>query len=171
MIQSFDGKFPIRPRSAYVHPSAVVIGDVTLGENSSVWPGAVIRGDIMGIVIGKKTNIQDNSVLHTSKFKVVVGDMVTVGHGAQLHSCEVGSGTLVGMGAIIMDAAKIGENCVIAAGTVIPGGTVIPSGSVVMGNPYSIVRKVTPKELEDVAMRCNNYVARSKMYIRTANIL
>ena len=171
MIQSFDGKHPEIPVNAYVHPSAVVIGDVTIGAESSVWPGAVIRGDLAGIVIGKKTNIQDNSVLHTSKFKVILGDNVTVGHSAVLHSCEIGNGSTVGIGAIVLDAAEIGENCIIGAGAVIPPGKVIPSGSVVFGNPYRIFREISPEEIAETARRCDRYVGKAKAYKRTANIL
>ena len=171
MIQSVEGKMPSIPHSAYVHSTAVVIGDVTLGANTSVWPGAVIRGDLAQIVIGARTNIQDGCVLHTGKLKLTVGDGVSVGHRAVLHSCDIGSGTVVGMGAIIMNAAKIGENCIIGAGTLIPGGKVIPPGSVVVGNPYSIIRPATPEEIEENVARCERYMAFAKLYKRTGNIL
>ncbi len=171
MIQTVNGKYPKIHKGAYIHPTAVVIGDVELNEEASVWPGAVLRGDIKSIIIGKGTNIQDGSVLHTSDFKVEIGEMVTVGHNALLHSCEIGKGTLIGTGAIILDAVKIGENCIIAAGTLIPGGKVIPDGSVVMGNPYKIVRKTTQQDLDHTRQLCNNYTERLKMYKRTGDIL
>jgi carbonic anhydrase/acetyltransferase-like protein (isoleucine patch superfamily) len=170
MIQSVDGRTPDKPVSAYVHPSAVVIGDVVLGEDSSVWPTAVLRGDLQRIEIGKNTNIQDGCVLHTSKFKLKIGDGVAVGHRAVLHSCEIGSGTLVGSGAIILDAAKVGENCLVAAGALIPMGKVIPPGSVVMGQPARIVRDITQEEIEDTVQRCNRYREMAKKYIRTGII-
>lgn len=171
MIQKVNGKYPKIPTSAYVHPTAVVIGDVVLGENASIWPCAVLRGDIKSIIIGKMTNVQDGCVLHTGNFKLEIAEMVTVGHSAVLHSCEIGKGTLIGMGAIILDAAKIGENCIIAAGTLIPGGKVIPDGSVVMGNPYKIVRKITQAEIEGTKKSCENYAELSKTYKRTGDIL
>lgn len=167
MIQSVKGITPDWPVSAYIHPSAVVIGDVKLGQSCSVWPGAVVRGDMAQIIIGEGTNIQDGCVLHTGKFKLKIGDRVTVGHRAVLHSCEIGSGTLVGAGAIVLDAAKIGENCVIAAGTLIPGGKVIPPGSFVVGHPAQIVRDATPDEVAHTSETCSQYEALAKAYVKT----
>jgi carbonic anhydrase/acetyltransferase-like protein (isoleucine patch superfamily) len=158
---------PDNPVSAYIHPGAVVIGDVKLGQNCSVWPGAVVRGDMAQIIIGEGTNIQDGCVLHTGKFKLKIGGRVTVGHRAVLHSCEIGSGTLVGAGAIVLDAAKIGENCVIAAGTLIPGGKVIPPGSFVMGHPAQIIRDATRDELSHTSEICSQYEALAKTYVKT----
>lgn len=171
MIQTVNGKYPVKPRSAYVHPSAIVIGDVKLGNESSVWPGAVIRGDMAEIVIGEGTNIQDCCVLHTGKLKLTVGNRVTVGHCAILHSCDIGDGTLIGMGAIVLDAAKIGENCVIGAGAVIPGGKTIPAGSVVIGNPYKITRQATPEDLKYTEDACKEYIELARSYIKTGDIL
>lgn len=171
MIQTVGGKYPERPKSAYVHPSAVVIGDVKLGKDSSVWPCAVIRGDMTEITVGDGTNIQDCCQLHTAKLKLKIGSGVTVGHGAILHSCDIGDNSLIGMGAIILDAAKVGENCIVGAGTVIPGGKVIPSGSVVIGNPYKVVRQITPEDINSIAGSCEEYMALAKMYIRTGDIL
>lgn len=171
MIQTVDGKYPVRPKSAYVHPSAVVIGDVKLGKDSSVWPCAVIRGDISEIIIGDGTNIQECCQLHTGRLKLKIGSGVTVGHGAILHSCDIGDNSLVGMGAIILDAAEVGENCIVGAGTVIPGGKVIPSGSVVIGNPYKIVRQTTPEDIKSIAVSSEEYMSLAKTYIRTGDIL
>jgi carbonic anhydrase/acetyltransferase-like protein (isoleucine patch superfamily) len=171
MIQTVNGKYPDKPKTAYVHPSAVVIGDVKLSKESSIWPGAVVRGDIAQITIGEGTNIQDCCLLHTGTLKLTIGSRVTVGHGAILHSCDIGDRSLVGMGAIILDAAKIGEDCIIGAGTVIPGGKVIPSGSVVIGNPYKIVRQVTPEDMESSKKNCDEYIELAKLYIRTGDIL
>ena len=170
MIQMVNGKIPDKPMSAYVHPSAVVIGDVTLGEGSSVWPCAVVRGDIARIQIGKNTNIQDGCVLHTGKFKLMIGDNVAVGHRAVLHSCEIGRGTLIGSGAIVLDAAVVGENCVVAAGTLIPAGKVIPPGSLVMGHPVQIVRNTTAEDLANTADICAKYAALTKTYVRTGTV-
>ena len=167
MIQSVKGIDPLKDKKAYVHPTAVVIGDVTLKEESSVWPCAVVRGDLAHIEIGRRTNIQDNCVLHTTHLPLNIGDDVTVGHGAVLHSCDIGSRTLIGMGAIILDAVSIGENCIVGAGTVIPSGKVIPPGSVVMGNPCKITRNTTQEDLERNAEGVAHYVQQIKSYIRT----
>jgi carbonic anhydrase/acetyltransferase-like protein (isoleucine patch superfamily) len=171
MIQTVGGKYPVKPRSAYVHPSAAVIGDVKLGNESSVWPGAVIRGDMAEITVGERTNIQDCCVLHTGKLKLTVGNNVTVGHGAILHSCDIGDNTLIGMGAIVLDAAKIGENCIIGAGTVIPGGKTIPPGSVVFGSPFKVMRQTTPEDIKYNEEACKEYAELARNYIRTGNIL
>ncbi len=171
MIQSVDNQYPLIPRSAYVHSTAVVIGDVELGKEASVWPNAVLRGDIRKIIIGDRTNIQDGSVLHTSKYNLVVGDDVLCGHRVMMHSCEVGKQCMLGMGCIIMDGAKVGNNCIIGAGTVIPPNTVIPDGSVAIGNPYAITRNTTQEEIDYIIDRCKNYTKIANMYKRTANIL
>jgi carbonic anhydrase/acetyltransferase-like protein (isoleucine patch superfamily) len=171
MIQTVNGKYPVKPKTAYVHPAAVVIGDVKLGKDSSVWPGAVVRGDLAEITIGEGTNIQDCCLLHTGTLKLTIGSGVTVGHGAILHSCDIGDGSLIGMGAIILDAAKIGENCIIGAGTVIPGGKEIPGDSVVIGNPYKIVRQVTPGDIAETKKNGEEYMELARLYIRTGDIL
>ncbi|MGI5849902.1 MAG: gamma carbonic anhydrase family protein [Christensenellales bacterium] len=171
MIQTVDGKYPDKHKSAYVHPSAILVGDVTLGKESGIWPCAVLRGDMGSITIGEKTNIQDGCVLHATEIKLSVGSQVTVGHGALLHSCDIGDRSVIGMGAIILDAAKIGEDCIIAAGTIIPGGKVIPPRSVVMGNPYQIVREVTQQDIDGAAKNCEEYCLLAKTYIRTGDIL
>lgn len=168
MIQAISGKDPAKDRTAYVHSSAVVIGDVTLRRESSVWPCAVVRGDLAHIEIGERTNIQDGCALHTTHLPLIIGNDVTVGHGAILHSCDIGDKTLIGMGAIVLDAAKIGENCMIGAGTVIPSGKVIPPNSVVIGNPYKIVRNTNDADMKNNAEGVAHYVQLSKNYIRTA---
>lgn len=170
MIQAINGIDPAKDAGAYVHSAAVVIGDVTLHKQASVWPCAVVRGDLAHIEIGERTSIQDGCLLHTTHLPLVIGNDVTVGHGAILHSCEIGDKTLVGMGAIILDAAKIGENCIVGAGTVIPPGKVIPPDSVVMGNPYRIVRNVTEEDMRINAEGVAHYVQQIKNYIRTGII-
>ncbi len=170
MIQSINGVDPAKDRTAYVHSAAVVIGDVTLKKESSVWPGAVVRGDLSHIEIGERTNIQDGCLLHTTHLPLIIGNDVTVGHGAILHSCDIGEGTLIGMGAIVLDAAKIGENCIIGAGTLIPPGKVIPPRSVVMGNPFKITRNVTNEDLANNAEGVAHYVQQIKNYIKTGII-
>lgn len=170
MIQSLGGKDPAKDKTAYVHSAAVVIGDVTLRKEASVWPCAVVRGDLAHIEIGERTNIQDGCLLHTTHLPLNIGSDVTVGHGAILHSCDIGDKTLIGMGAIVLDAAKIGENCMIGAGTVIPGGKVIPPNSVVFGNPYKIMRSVTEADMKNNAEGVAYYVQLIKNYIRTGII-
>lgn len=171
MIQRLEGKSPVRPKTAYIHPASVVIGDVKLGEYSSVWPCAVIRGDISEIVIGDYSNIQDGCLLHTTEFKLKVGNRVTVGHGAILHSCDIGDNTLIGMGAIVLDAAQIGENCIIGAGSLIPKGKVIPPGSVVVGNPYKIIREVNEEDIAYIKAAYEEYLKLAKSFIRTGDII
>lgn len=132
----------------YIHPSAVLLGDVKIGKNSSVWPGASIRADFNSITVGEYTSIQDNSVIHATPFYgTEVGDYVTVGHSAVLHACRIGNNVLVGMNSTILDGAVIGDNSVIAAGSVVLPGTVVPEGSLVTGIPGKIKEgKAVPPE-------------------------
>lgn len=167
MIQMFDGKHPDIAPGAYVHQKAVVIGDVKIGAQASVWPCAVVRGDVARIEIGKRTNIQDGCMLHTDRLPLIIGDDVTVGHGAVLHSCDIGSRTMIGMGAIILDAAHVGDECIVAAGTLIPGGKVIPPRSLAMGNPYSIVRYLTDEDIAKIKSNADFYAELIKKHIRT----
>lgn len=132
-------KTPIIASTAFVADNATIRGDVSLGENSSVWFGAVLRGDRAPITVGRGTNIQDNCVLHVDyDCPVNVGSDVTVGHGAILHGCTVGDNTLIGMGAIVLNGARIGKNCLIGAGTLVPQNAVIPDGSLAMGSPARV---------------------------------
>lgn len=133
----------------YIHPSAVVMGDVILGKHVSIWPGAVLRGDMDSISIGDWSNVQDGCVLHVETgIPLVVGEHVTIGHKAVLHSCTVGDNSLIGIGAIILDGAEIGDNCLIAAGSLVSPGKKIPDNSLVMGTPGRIIRCLTPEEIE-----------------------
>ena len=132
-----------------IFPGAKVVGDVTFGPECSVWYNAVLRGDSGKIILGRGCNVQDNAVFHgDGKVPTVLGDGVTVGHGAIVHSCSVGDHTLIGMGAIILSGAKIGKNCIVAAGALVTGKTVVPDGYLVMGNPAKIIRQLTNTELE-----------------------
>ncbi len=124
---------------AYIHETAVILGDVTIGSNSSIWPGAVIRADFNAIVVGEYTSIQDNVVLHsTPALRTTVGSYVMVGHCAVLHGCTIGDKVIIGMNSTILDDARVGDNCIIAGGCVVPPGMQIPSGSLVMGVPARI---------------------------------
>lgn len=166
MIRSYCGKKPQIASSAYVDPAATVIGEVTLEEDSSVWPGAVLRGDVHSIRLGKRSNIQDNSVLHGMKdrFPVVVGDDVTVGHGALLHGCTIESHCLIGMGAIILNNALIGAGSIVAAGTLVPEGTVVPPGSLFMGHPGKVRRALTREDQAGIDGYSTRYVEYKNAY-------
>ncbi len=139
----------------WIAPNATVVGDVCLGENVSVWYGAVLRGDRGTICIGDGTNIQDNCVLHE---KTTVGKHCTVGHGAIVHGCAIGDNTMVGMGAIVLTGAVIGENCVIGAGAVVTGKMNAPAGSLLLGSPAKIVREVSPEMLAHNLESAREYV-------------
>lgn len=138
-----------------IHPSvvllqgAVVSGDVTLGEGTSIWYNSVLRGDLAPIAVGRNCNIQENAVLHLDEGKpCLLGDGVTVGHGAILHGCTIGDNTVIGMGAIVLSGAKVGTNCIIGAGALVTGKTVIPDGSLAVGSPARVIRPLTPKEIQ-----------------------
>ena len=154
-----------RPRlgqNVYLARTAVVVGDVKLGTHSSVWYGAVLRGDINRIVVGHHTNIQDNAVLHLAdEFPCLVGDYVTVGHSAIVHACKVGDEVLVGIGAVILDGAVVGRQSLIGAKAVVTPGTKIPPGSFVLGTPAKVVRKLTPKERVGLKYWATKYVSNS----------
>lgn len=162
---SFKGISPQTAEAALVATSAVLVGDVRLGRDSSIWFGSVLRGDVNFISIGERTNIQDGCMLHVSEgFPVVIGDDVTVGHGAILHGCRVGKGCMISMGAILLDGSVIGEGSIVAAGCLIPQGKRIPPGSMVMGVPAKIVRKVTTEELHGVQKNTESYILLAKSY-------
>jgi carbonic anhydrase/acetyltransferase-like protein (isoleucine patch superfamily) len=152
--------------SAYIDLSAQVIGDVVVGERSSVWLNVAIRGDVNYIRIGDETSIQDNTVIHVDHqiFPCLIGSRVTVGHGVVLHGCEVQDGSLIGIGAIVLNGAKIGAGAVVAAGALIPEGMDVPSGMVAMGMPAKVRRPVTPEEVERFRKNCDNYVKITALY-------
>src|SRR5271166_6683878 len=166
MIRPFRGVLPQIAASAYIDPSAQVIGDVAVGERSSVWPNVSIRGDVNSIRIGEETSIQDNTVLHCDPvtFPLVIGNRVTVGHGAVVHGCTVEDESLIGIGAVILNGAKIGRGSVIAAGSVVPEGMQIPPGSMVMGIPAKVKRELTTEERERFHHNASRYVALAKIY-------
>ena len=165
-IRSFAGKYPEISSSAYVDESALVIGDVKIGENSSIWPMTVARGDVHSIRIGKFTNIQDASVLHVTHdgkfspggFPLTVGDYVTVGHRVTLHACSVGNLCLIGMSATIMDGAVLGDRVILGAGSLVPTGKELESGYLYVGSPVKRVRELTDKEIEFLEYSANHYV-------------
>lgn len=167
MIRSFQGKEPRIAPTAYIDDTALIIGDVVIGEHSSVWPNAVLRGDVHSMRIGSETNIQDNCVLHveTDRYGLELGDRITVGHGAVLHGCRIGSHCLIGIGSIILNNAEIGSDCIVAAGTVIPENAVIPSGSLCMGVPGVVQRKLTEADMQRIDRGANNYLRLKNLYI------
>ena len=151
--------------TAYVVPNATVIGEVSLGEEASVWYGAVLRGDINRIEIGARSNIQDGAIIHVAdEFPALVGELVTVGHGAIIHACRVGNEVLVGMGAIILDGAEIGARSIIGARTLVTVGMKVPPGSLVLGSPGKIVRPLARAEQEGIARWATKYVEVAKRH-------
>ncbi len=166
-IRSYQGVTPAIAPTAYVDPQAVVIGDVTIGEESSLWPMVVARGDVHRITIGARTNIQDGAVLHVTAdnqfnpggFPLVIGDGVTVGHNATLHACTVGDFALIGMGATVLDGAVVEARAMIGAGSVVAPGKVIEGGHLWLGSPARKVRPLTEKELAYLEFSAGHYVA------------
>jgi carbonic anhydrase/acetyltransferase-like protein (isoleucine patch superfamily) len=160
MIRPFRGVLPQIPTSAYVDVSAQVIGDVHLGEQSSVWCNAVLRGDMFYIRIGDRTNIQDNCVVHTrtGTHPTILQDEVTVGHSVTLHGCYVERGALIGIGSIVLDDARVGSQSLVAAGSLISPGTIIPARSLVMGIPARVKRALTDEEVSGLGAFWKNYV-------------
>ncbi len=158
-LDRFLRKKPRLGRDVYLAKTAVVLGDVTIGAHSSVWYGAVLRGDINRIVVGHHTNIQDNAVLHLAdRFPCIVGNRVTIGHGAIVHACKVGDEVLVGMGAVILDGAVIGKQSLIGARALVKQGMKIPPGSLVLGAPAWVARKLTVKERAKLKWWAEKYV-------------
>lgn len=154
------GKKPDVARALFVAANATVVGDVTLKARSSVFYGAVLRGDIARIEIGEGTNIQDNAIVHLADdLDAMVGDWCTVGHGAIIHACTIGNECLIGMGATILDGARIGDRCLIAAGTVVTPRTVIPAGSMVVGTPAKVIRLLNFEEQAALRGWAEKYLA------------
>lgn len=148
--------------TARIARGAVVYGDVIIGEKSSIWYNAVVRGDDGIISIGRYSNIQDNCTVHLDAgHEVKIGDYVTIGHGALIHGCTIGNNCLIGMGAIILNGAVIEDNCIIGAGTLVTQSRVIPKGSMVIGNPGKIVRELTEKETEGIMSNALHYAEKS----------
>jgi gamma-carbonic anhydrase len=166
MIRPFKGKHPQVHPTAFVEESAQVIGDVVIGEESSVWFNAVVRGDVFHVRIGARTNVQDGTVIHVSSgtHATILEDEVTVGHNVTLHGCYVERGSLVGIGAIVMDGARVGAESLVAAGSLVSPGTVIPPRSLVMGVPAKVKRRLTDEEAAGLAHFWKNYVEYTKEY-------
>jgi len=165
-IRPYRGKSPHIHPSVYIDPSAVVIGDVTIGEDSSIWPMTVVRGDVHWIRIGARTNIQDGCILHVMRdeYPLTLGDEITVGHSVTLHGCSIESRVLLGMGCIVLNGAVVGGGSIIAAGTLIPERTVIPGGSLVMGSPGKVKRQLTAADQASIADYAERYVGYKNIY-------
>jgi carbonic anhydrase/acetyltransferase-like protein (isoleucine patch superfamily) len=166
MIRTYKGITPLIASTAYIEASAQIIGDVHIGEHSSVWFNCVLRGDVHYIRVGNNTNIQDGTVVHVTngRFPTVIGDCVTVGHSAVLHGCTVGRRVLIGIGAIVLDNVTIGEESFIAAGSLVTPGMVIPSRSMVMGSPAKVRREVTSEEVALINKHWESYVEYKNTY-------
>ena len=156
---------PIIPISAYIAAEATVIGKIILGENVSVWPGAVLRGDNEPITIGDASNVQDNAVLHADPgFPLKIGANVTIGHQAMLHGCTIGDRSLIGIQAVVMNGAIIGEDCVVGAGALVSEGKIFPERKLIVGAPAKVVRELTAEEIEKMHRAAAGYVIRQEMY-------
>jgi gamma-carbonic anhydrase len=166
VIQPLRGKTPQIGKDCFVAPSADIIGDVTIGKNCSVWYNVTLRGDVMPIVIGDETNIQDNTVLHGTyqKCGAVVGNKVTIGHSVILHGCKVGDLVLVGMGSVIMDQAEIPSRSIVAAGSLVTENAKFPEGHLIMGRPAKAVRPLNENELAFLPKSAQNYMDYMKWY-------
>jgi carbonic anhydrase/acetyltransferase-like protein (isoleucine patch superfamily) len=167
MLRGFAGKRPAIARGVFLAETCAVIGDVEIGEESSIWYGTVVRGDVMPIRIGARTSIQDNTVVHvTSGFRgTEIGSDCTIGHGAIIHACAIEDACLIGMGAIVLDDARIGRGSFVGAGALVTPGTDIPPGSLVLGSPARVKREVTDKEREQIVYGAKHYVELTRRYL------
>lgn len=165
MIEAYENKKPVVDATAFVAKNATIIGDVTIGEESSVWFQTVIRGDVAPTRIGKRVNIQDLSLIHQSPdLPVIVEDDVTVGHQVTLHACTIRKNALVGMGTLVLDGADIGENAFIGAGSLVTPGTKIPAGTLAFGRPARVIRDLTEDDLDEMARIRESYVKKGAYY-------
>ena len=169
MIRPHRGRTPRIPASAFVDDSAQVIGDVEIGEESSVWMCVVIRGDVNWIRIGRRSNVQDGTVVHvmTKTHPTTIGDNVTIGHGAIVHGCTIEDQCLIGMGAILLNGAHVGSGSIVAAGTLLVEGMKVPPRSLVMGSPGKVKRSLTDAEVADIQAYADRYVGYRVDYMST----
>ncbi|MGB7208994.1 MAG: gamma carbonic anhydrase family protein [Pyrinomonadaceae bacterium] len=166
MIKPFSNITPTVHETAYIADDAIIIGDVEIGENASVWFGSILRGDVNFIRIGAGTNIQDGTIIHVSSktHSTILENDITVGHRVTLHGCYVESNCLIGIGAIILDGARIGKNSLVAAGSLVTPGTQIPPGSMVMGSPAKVKRPLTKDEIAGIQISARKYIELSAIY-------
>ena len=164
-LYALDGVGPAMAPTAWVADSAHVIGGVSLGADSSVWFGAIIRGDTDHISLGEGSNVQDNSVLHADEgLPLTIGRHVTVGHQVMLHGCTIGDESLIGIGAIVLNGAKIGRNCLVGAGALVTEGKEFPDGSMILGSPAKAVRQLSPEQIEGLRQSAQHYIANARRY-------
>lgn len=167
MIKIFQDKTPKIHESVFVAENAVIIGDVEIAQDASIWYNCVLRGDVNYIRIGEKTNIQDGTIIHVSRtgdYSTIIEDEVTVGHSATIHGCYIETGSLIGIGAIILDGARIGKNSLVAAGSLVTPRTQIPERSLVMGSPAKVKREMTEDEVKDLERFWKGYVELNGIY-------
>ena len=164
-IYELDGIAPRIHESTWVADSAQVMGNVELAAGASIWFGAIVRGDTEEIRVGRNSNIQDGSVLHTDHEKpLTIGDDVTVGHKVMLHGCTIGDGSLVGIGAVVLNGAKIGKGCLVGAGSLVTEGKEFPEGSMIMGSPARVVKQLTPEQLGKLRLSAQHYVENAQRF-------
>jgi carbonic anhydrase/acetyltransferase-like protein (isoleucine patch superfamily) len=164
-IYELDGLVPQLAASAWVAENAQVIGNVVLGEGSSVWFGVTARGDTESLTVGHGSNIQDGSVLHADVgFPLTIGANVTVGHQVMLHGCTIGDESLIGIGAVVLNGAKIGRNCLVGAGSLVTEGKAFPDGSMIIGSPAKAVRQLTPEQIEGLRQSAKHYTANAERF-------
>jgi carbonic anhydrase/acetyltransferase-like protein (isoleucine patch superfamily) len=161
MIRPYRGQLPRVHPTAFIDPSAQVVGDVEIGEESSVWMCVVIRGDVHRIRIGRRSNVQDGTIVHVMKdtHPTTIGDDVTIGHAAVVHGCTIEDRCLIGMGSILLDGVTVGSGSIVAAGTLLPEGSQVPSRSLVMGSPGKVRRTLGDSDLAEIQMYADRYVA------------
>lgn len=170
MVKPFLDKTPKIHESVFIAENAVVIGDVEIGKDASIWYNCVLRGDVNFIHIGERTNIQDGTIIHVSRgeeFPTIIEEEVTVGHSATIHGCYIEKGSLIGIGAIILDGARIGKNSLIAAGSLVTPNTIIPERSFVLGSPAKVKRELTDEEILDLQRFWKGYVELNGIYLNS----
>lgn len=165
-VRPYKGKWPQIAPTAYIDPSSVIIGDVVIGEDASVWPMVVVRGDVNFIRIGARTNIQDGSVLHVMKdeYPLILGDDITVGHSVTLHGCAIESRCLIGMRATLLNGVVVGENSIVAAGTLLTERTAVPARSLVLGSPGKVKRAISAEDEASIQRYAKRYVEYKNIY-------
>ncbi|MBU0531904.1 gamma carbonic anhydrase family protein [Candidatus Micrarchaeota archaeon] len=167
MLHKYKDKYPRIGKNCFIASGAEIIGDVEMGDGSSIWFNAVVRADIAGIKIGERVSIQDNCVLHTTPgVTIEIGNDVAIGHNATIHSAKIGNNCIIGMGAVLLTNSKIGNNCIIGAGSVVTEGKEIPDNSIVMGIPAKVVKQVTDEHLERIRKNIEEYNKLTQDYLK-----